>query len=466
MPDKKFFIIGIDASQKSFDALLTFFKNLSFCKESAIILKHSLPNKETKILKETITSSCPKTLVCADSQMHIKPNHIYILKKKHSILLDKHNKTITQTDEDLSIEKSCFLSDLAQNFGNRSIGIIFSETPDIETSGLAEIKKRGGMTLLQKQSPKELKKLRVDKNIQDAVSFHLSPSVMPKFIKVHIKNPFMEREALSPKDENIKMLIAEIFQIIKEKTNLDFSGYKLNTICRRLDRRMNLTKTKDLTHYIKKLTKDPKEVYILQQSFLINVTNFFRDKQTFNLLQKDFIPRLFSNMENNCLRLWCAACSSGEEAYSLAIILKEFTEKNNLSADIKIIGSDISASMIQTAKDGIYPETIGENISLEILEKYFTKINRKYQVKTSIRKIVSFREENVLDPSDYTDLDMVSCRNFMIYLNNQKQEKVISIFRKTLKPKGLLLLGSAETLKKQNALFKTVDYKHKIFQKI
>lgn len=464
MPNKKFFIIGIEASKESLRALLIFFKNISFCQESSIILKHNLTQKETDILKEIITMHCPRKLISPEGDTRIKENHIYIIKKDHSLSFDKQKNTLTQYKESTP-DSQCFMTSLARDFGESAIGIILSETPDIDTSGLKEIKKKGGMTILQKQKPAELKKLRINQDIKKAVSFHLSPSIIPKFIKVHIRNPFIEREALSPKDENTKKLINEIFDTIKEKTNIDFSGYKLNTICRRLDRRINLTKTKDLNHYVEKIKNDPKEVTLLQQSFLINVTNFFRDEHTFDLLKKNFVPALFANAEEGELKIWCAACSSGEEAYSLAITLQEFKEKYNIPTQIQIIASDISTAMIQQAKYAVYTNLIEENVPPTILKKYFSSIDEGYRVNKNIRDLITFKEENVLVPSEYKNLDMISCRNFMIYLTAPKQEKIISIFHKMLKNKGLLLLGSAETLKKQDPLFATIDYKHKIFRK-
>nr|WP_277620031.1 CheR family methyltransferase [Rufibacter ruber] len=262
--------------------------------------------------------------------------------------------------------------------------------------------------------------------------------------------------------------LQKIFYLIRSQTGHDFSKYKRNTIFRRIERRMNLHQTKQFAQYVRFLQDNPAEVELLFKEFLIGVTRFFRDEDAFELLKSKYLPRLLQEKkEGDTVRVWVAGCSTGEEAYSLAILLQECIEQHPAIQNLKIqiFASDIDPAAIERARNGSFPENIAADVSQERLKRYFVKIDSQYQIRKELREKVVFALHNVNRDAPFTKLDLLTCRNLLIYLSPELQRKVFPVFHYSLNPGGILMLGSSETIGGHPDLFQALDVKWKIYQR-
>jgi two-component system CheB/CheR fusion protein len=258
----------------------------------------------------------------------------------------------------------------------------------------------------------------------------------------------------------------KIFLILRARTGHDFSNYKPGTIRRRLIRRMMWHGITSPEGYVRLLEQDAFEAQRLFQEFLITVTSFFRDQAAFRSLARTAVPALLADRpDHSCLRIWAPGCASGEEVYSIAILFQECIDATERPFSLKIFGTDLDAACIAVARKGRYPASIAADVSPARLRRYFTREARGYKVSGDIRELATFAVQNVINDPPFAKLDMVSCRNVLIYLNEVLQERLLYLFHYALKPHGLLFLGPAETLKGSDALFETVDKRWKIFRR-
>jgi len=252
--------------------------------------------------------------------------------------------------------------------------------------------------------------------------------------------------------------------IIRDVTGIDFSNYKESTIIRRLEKRISINRYDKIEDYVDFISQNRREVNILYKELLIGVTRFFRDDEAFVKLKEKVIPEILNEEKKEPLRIWCVACSTGEEAYSLAISLKEYMDDNNINREVKLFATDIDKDSIEFAGTGIYPESIVSDVSAEHLSRYFTRKEDGFQIKESIRGMVVFASHNILKDPPFSKIDLVSCRNMLIYLNNEVQQKVLSMLYFSLNKEGYLFLGSSESVGKMSSGFNAVDTKAKIYK--
>jgi two-component system CheB/CheR fusion protein len=266
---------------------------------------------------------------------------------------------------------------------------------------------------------------------------------------------------------NDQNTLNKIFVLLRAQSGHDFSQYKLNTIYRRIERRMSMHQLKTLIEYVKFLQQTPTEVMALFQDLLIGVTQFFRDTDAFIYLKNEILPKLFTDKQpTDVIRLWSVGCSSGEEAYSLAILLKEYMEETKKNINIQIFATDIDARAIAIARAGSYPESISTTISAERLARFFiSEGNGHYRIHKSIRDMLIFSEQNVIKDPPFSKLDLISCRNLLIYMNAELQKKLIPLFHYALNPNGFLFLGSSENIGEFNELFSLLSPTLKFFQR-
>jgi two-component system CheB/CheR fusion protein len=257
--------------------------------------------------------------------------------------------------------------------------------------------------------------------------------------------------------------LTRIFSLLREKCKVDFTFYKPSTITRRIERRMAINQTEDIKEYARQLVKNPGEVISLYRELLIGVTSFFRDQEAFTLLQEKYIPDLFNATENREFRFWVAGCSTGEEAYSLAMVARECMEEMGKTFDIKIFATDIDRDAIHFAATGIYPESVAADLSPRLLSKYFFKKDENYQITRSIREMVVFAQHNIIKDPPFTNVSMLSCRNLLIYLQPVLQRKVFEFFNFSLKKNGILMLGTSESTGEMSDFFEPQDTKYKIY---
>jgi len=264
---------------------------------------------------------------------------------------------------------------------------------------------------------------------------------------------------------DISGALPKIFVLLRSHTGHDFSLYKKTTLCRRIERRMNVHEIDQVSHYVRYLQENPHELGILFKELLIGVTNFFRDPEAFQSLRKALLKQLEKRLHDDSLRVWVTGCANGEEAYSMAILIRECMTELKQDLDVQIFGTDIDSDAIDTARAGIYPVGISADVSAERLERFFIREENGYKVRKEVREMVVFAPQSIIKDPPFTKLDLLCCRNLLIYLDAELQKKLLPLFNYSLKPDGLLFLGSSETIGTFKDLFGVVDQKWKIYRR-
>ncbi|MDP3756949.1 CheR family methyltransferase, partial [Polaromonas sp.] len=358
---------------------------------------------------------------------------------------------------------------LAQDQRERAIGIVLSGTGSDGTLGVRAIKGEGGMVMVQNPDSCEFDGMPRSAVATGMVDYELPPAEMPAKLMAYVAQAFGSppRPATdtAPVNENA---LKKIFILLRTQTGHDFSQYKTSTIYRRIERRMAVHQVDVIDSYVKFLQQTPVEVEALFRDLLIGVTNFFRDPEAFEVLEKQVIPKLFDGKPAGAVvRAWSAGCSTGEEAYSIAILLQERLELLRQSFKVQVFATDIDSRAIATARAGIYPASIVDDISPERLARFFTvePDGGAYRVHKSIRDMLVFSEHDLIKDPPFSKLDLISCRNLMIYMSTDLQKKLIALFHYALMPGGMLFLGTSETVGEFGELFAVLDRKSKAYQR-
>jgi two-component system CheB/CheR fusion protein len=361
-----------------------------------------------------------------------------------------------------------FFRSLAVDQHERAIGVVLSGTGSDGTAGIRAIKGEGGLVVAQKPESTEYDGMPCNAIATGLVDFELLPKEMPAKIMAYAAQVFNKAyRAVTATEPLSETAMKKIFVLLRAQTGHDFSFYKPNTIDRRIARRMAINQIKSIDDYVRHLQRDPAEVTALFRDLLIGVTGFFRDPEAFQLLEEKVIPKIFANKGVDAtIRVWSAGCSTGEEAYSLAMLLAEGMEARKKSFAIQVFATDIDSLAIATARAGIYPASIVANISPERLARFFTLEpgGHTYRIHKGIRDMVVFSEQDVIKDPPFSKLDLISCRNVMIYMVAVLQRKLIPLFHYALNPGGTLLLGTSETTGDFLTLFSALDSKQKIYQ--
>jgi two-component system CheB/CheR fusion protein len=360
-----------------------------------------------------------------------------------------------------------FFCSLAQDQGSNAICIVLSGTGTDGTLGLLAVKGESGLAMAQ-----ELASARYDSMPRNAigtgrVDFVLPPDKMPEQLLRYVshtkKNQFSKINIV---DKSMNNSLQKIFVLLRAHTGHDFSLYKKNTLCRRIERRMHIHQIDNVSDYVRYLQESSREISVLFKELLIGVTHFFRDSDAFNQLQNIFLPDLLQDKPDDyTIRIWVPGCSSGEEPYSIAIVVKECMARLGRHFNVQIFATDIDETAINEARSGVYPESIAADVNAERLEKYFIKEENHFHLKKTIREMVVFAQQNIIKDPPFTKLDMLCCRNLLIYFNQELQKKLLPIFHYSLKAEGLLFLGSSETIGQYTELFIALDKKCKIFKR-
>jgi len=360
-----------------------------------------------------------------------------------------------------------FFTSLAEDMGDKAIGIILSGTGNDGSQGIAALHRAGGLVLVQDPATAKFDGMpssAISTRFVDAV---LTAESMPQMIEKYVNKQPWKPESDTLTEEEEKVTITAILNLIQNQLQLDFSSYKRPTIIRRVKRRMVYCNFTNLDEYFAFLQNKPEELELLAKDFMIGVTQFFRDRDAFKKLEKDIIPELVQNYNPEYgLKIWVAGCATGEEAYSLAILIREYLQRKDQQIDVKIFATDIDKEALKHASRGVYPENIAKEISDERLQKYFVRENEGYKVKQEIRRMLIFSQHDVTKNPPYCRIDLISCRNLLIYLNPALQKKVFSLFHFGLRLKGYLFLGANENANVHGHYFEERDKKNKIFQKV
>lgn len=466
-------IIGIGASAGGLAAFEAFFSGIPaganpHC--AFVLIQHLSPDHKS-ILCEIIGRYTTMKVFEVEDGMVVQPNCVYIIPPNHNMALINGILQLFDLSKSASSRMPIdfFFRSLAQDQRHNAIGIILSGTGSDGTQGIIAIKDEGGMVMVQTLSSTEYDGMPSSALATGLVDYELSPKEMASQLMYYIAHMIDTLSPTSPtarisRDENS---LKKIFILLRAQTGHDFSQYKPSTIHRRIDRRMSIQHIEDRDVYIKYLQKTPLEVQELFRDLLIGVTNFFRDPDAFKILEEKIIPKLFEGKApGSTIRLWSCGCSSGEEAYSLAILLQERMDILKQPFVIQIFATDIDARAITIARSGLYMSNMVTNISPERLMRFFAieSDGATYRIRKNIRDMIIFSEQDVIKDPPFSKLDLISCRNLLIYMGSELQKRIIPLFHYALNPGGILFLGTSEGIGEFNYLFEEIDRKLKIYQ--
>ena len=464
-------IVGIGASAGGLEALEQFLKHVPAGSGMAFVIVQHLDPTRKGIMPELLQRATDMKVIQVKDRTPVQPDCIYVIppNKDMSILHGVLHLLAPTASRGLRLPIDFFLHSLAQDRQEHSVGVILSGMGSDGTLGLRAIKENAGVVLVQEPAT-----AKFDSMPRSAIDAGLADIVAPadelpgKILDYLQRTPLIARTEAALEDKTQSALEKAVI-LLRSHTGNDFSHYKRNTLYRRIERRMGIHQISKMANYVRYLQENPQELDILFKELLIGVTNFFRDPAAWEQLCEQAIPALLaSRSPGQALRAWVPGCSTGEEAYSLAIALKEALEKIKPEGKftIQIFATDLDRDAIEKARHGVFPANIAADVSEARLKRFFTKEGNSYRVHKEIRELVIFAPQNLILEPPFTKLDILSCRNLLIYLTPEVQKKLIPLFHYSLTPGGILFQGSAETIGDYTDLFAPLSGKSRIFRRL
>jgi two-component system CheB/CheR fusion protein len=447
-------IVAIGASAGGIEALSDLISHLASDTGMAFVLVQHLDPKHHSILTELLARKTSMNVTEVTDGLIVKPNEVYVIPPNALMSISSHTLHLSPREESRGTHMSVdhFMRSLAEQAGNRAIGVILSGSGSDGTLGMSEIQAHGGVTFAQDEASAKHDGMPRSAVMAGHADYVLPPKGIARELARIARHPYIARKIMSGDSENVPApngRLNSIFQILRRATGVDFTHYRQTTVMRRIQRRMVVHKIEDIAEYANFVQSHPAEVKALYHDMLINVTSFFRGPRVFEALKSLAFPTIQKKLpQEGGIRIWTPGCASGEETYSVAIALLEF----------------LSEQSVTKARNGMYPENIQGDVSPDRLRRYFTKAEGGYRVSKAIRDMCIFAQHNVLNDPPFSRMDLICCRNLLIYLEPVLQNKVISLFHYALHPGGILVLGSSEGVGVTN-LFTPDDRTHKIFSR-
>jgi two-component system CheB/CheR fusion protein len=467
--NKTFPIVGLGASAGGLEALERFFSHMPSESNMAFVIIQHLDPARKSFMDSLLKKYTEMNIFQVKDGMKIEPNCVYLNPPNRNVAIMNRTLHLISPVEThrVSLPIDYFFSSLSEDQGEKAICIILSGTGTDGTLGLRSIKGSGGMTMVQEE--KQAKYAGMPRSAIDTglVDYILPVENMPGTLLKYVKHPFIEgpKKAVTAEEQFLNN-VNKIFLLIRSNTGHDFTNYKQNTIRRRIERRMAVHQIDRIEHYVRYLQQTPVEVETLFKDMLITVTNFFRDPEAFDVLKEKVLPGLLEHKQPETpVRVWVPGCATGEEAYSIAMLLVETMERLKKRFNIQIFATDIDAEAIEHARMAVYPESIAADVSQERLKHFFINEDSSYRIKKMIREMVVFATQNLIKDPAFSRLDLVSCRNLLIYMDSVLQKKILPLFHYTLNQDGILFLGTSESIGEFSDLFSTIDTKWKIFKR-
>jgi len=471
MTTSRHLIVGLGASAGGLEAFKGFFVNMPPDSGMAFVLIQHLAPEKKSILAELLRRHTSMEVLEAEDGMDVQPNRVYVIPP---------DSTLTLKDGRLHLEKpapvrgqrwpvDAFFTSLAEEHGERAVCIILSGGGSDGSNGLTSIKEHGGFTLAQAEHDSHaLSGMPQSASATGLVDFVMPVEDMPAKLlqyQQHLSQ-VEERKASDGTREDVANYVAQICSLMHNRTGHDFGQYKQKTLIRRIQRRMQLVQINAAPEYIRLLRTDSREAQLLFRDLLINVTQFFRDPESFEVLEREVIPKILDDSRHDDpVRVWVPGCASGEEAYSVAILLKDAMSKRESQRKVQVFATDLDDEAVRTARAGRFSSSIAADISAERFERWFVQEGDDYCPQKAIREMCIFSVHDILKDPPFSKLDLISCRNLFIYFNATLQVRLIEAFHYALRPGGYLFLGSSEGVSQQSRLFDVVDKKHRIFQR-
>ena len=459
-------IVGIGASAGGLEAIESFFKAMPSNSGVAFVVVQHLSPDHKSLMVELLSKHTHMSVRRAEDGVTVERNSVYLIPPNHNLRMFHGRLLLSEQQRDLrgiNLPIDIFLRSMAEDQGDKAIAIILSGTGSDGTSGIRAIKEELGMVMVQAEESAAFDGMPRSAIATGLVDFVLPPEEMPIQLLSYLEHPFASKDEIAGKLLTDDDGLTRIFALLREHNKIDFTYYKPSTIVRRIERRMAVTQIQELNDYVRYLESYPIEINNLYKDLLIGVTSFFRDPPAFDALFKQ-LPGLMKNAKDRSLRLWVAGCSTGEEAYTLAILCQEVMEKHNLHLDIKIFATDIDHDATMQASTGAFAESAVAEIDPNLVSKYFYPKEDNYLISRQIREMVVFAKHNLIKDPPFTNIDMISCRNLLIYLQPVLQQRALEMFNFALNPAGILLLGSSETTGEMSEFFEPLDHKWRIYR--
>jgi len=460
--------VGIGASAGSLEALDRFFDEMPADSGMIVVVVQHLERSHPSVLAELLGKHTQMPVQQAEDGVRAQPDHVYIIPPNAVLTLERGLLRVARPAETgLRTPIDTFLRSLAQDQGENAVGIILSGAGTDGTAGLRAIKVDGGLTLAQAPETAKYDSMPQSAIQAGLVDFTLPVEEMPARLQAYAARLAGDRRrGNEAADAQVTAILPAICEILQRQTGHDFSQYKRGTLLRRIRRRMQIQQTASAPDYVAYLERNAAEVELLHRDLLIGVTHFFRDPEVFAALAGEVIPAIFeSDVPSAAVRIWVPGCSSGEEAYSIAILVREHASRFDSKRPIQIFATDIDTEQLAAARLGSYSDEIREHVSPERLERFFTREGASYQVARELREVCTFSEHSLIKDPPFSSLDLISCRNMLIYLAAELQKKLVPLFHFALRPGGYLLLGPSESLAAYPELFVTENRKHRLFRR-
>lgn len=467
-PFNNFYIVGIGTSAGGLEALQGFF---SSCPDKTgmafVIVQHLSPDYKS-LMPELLSRYTNIDVAEAEQDMEVVPDHAYLIpgNKNIRVVNGKLRLDDRPPTSQINFSIDIFFNSLAKEQHHKAIGVILSGTGTDGTKGAKMIKEVGGTIMIQDPNNAKFDGMPRSAILNGLADFILPAQQMPEELVLFIKNQSQSHLITAKHLEQNEPTFKRILKLIKNHTNFDFTEYKRPTLLRRTVKRINITKCKSIEDYIELLYENPNEKHVLVQEFLIGVTKFFRDKDAFKVLENKIVPDIVERCisQGKDVKAWSVACSTGEEAYGIAMVLDRYIQESGVEIGYKIFATDVDQNAIEKASRGTFTESIELDVPSDYLNKYFIKVDDRYQISNEIRKNIIFSKHNVIQNPPFNKMDLISCRNLLIYLNNTVQAKVMARLHFALNRNGYLFLGSSETIGSLSNYFETVSSKWKIYR--
>jgi two-component system, chemotaxis family, CheB/CheR fusion protein len=467
-------IVAVGASAGGLEAFSQLLRAIPNNTGMAFVFIQHLDPKHHSMLSDLLAKAANMPVQEATNGTTVQPNHVYVIPPNVNLGINRHRLQLTPRAAIAGLHTPIdfFMRSLAEERNSRSIGVVLSGTASDGTRGLAALKAEGGITFAQDEESAKYPGMPHSAVASGCVDFVLPPEKIARelarisghrYLNGSRAGVYRARIAKTKRSDDT---FQRIFTLLRTSGGISFSLYKPGTVERRTLRRMAIHRIDQISEYAKFLEKHPKEIEALCQDLLIPVTSFFRDLEAFESLKGKVFPAILKDKSGKeSIRIWAPGCSTGEETYSLAIILFEFLGDKMSSYQIQLFGTDVNERGIERARAGIYGERIAEEVSAERLRRFFTKVDDGYRVTKSVRDLCVFAKQNLAEDPPFSRMNLVACRNLLIYLGPELQRKVVPILHYALKPTGFLFLGNAESVAGFSEFFAPLDKKHKIFVK-
>ena len=463
-------VVGLGASAGGLQAYSAFLDAALADCGAAFVLVHHVDPHHKSLMANLLTKHTAMPVVLAKDQTSVRPDHVYIIPPNKYLEI---RKGVLQLSEPTGrrgtrLPIDLFLRSLAKDLGQNAIAVILSGTGSDGSAAIREIKEQGGIVLVQDPAEAQHDGMPRSAIATGAADHVVGVAEMPGIITDYVRHPFVQNgNAKKVLGENAKGSLDQVIAVLKAHSPINFELYKEGTLLRRIERRMTLRHMKNPGDYLALLKDSAEEAQNLSADLLISVTSFFRDKDAFDHLEKNVLEGLVKSHDaGHPMRIWVPGCATGEEAYSLAMLVIEKISTLRKDVKLQLFASDVDECALTIARNGVYPDSIAEDVSAARLKRFFKKEDHSYRVTPELRDTVVFANQNILADAPFSKLDLISCRNLMIYLTPDAQERVIQMFHFALNDGGTLFLGMSETARDHDALFEPLSKKYRVYKRV